>query len=414
MQLSISDVLDAYRADLSNADRSQFSASDPTWLAFGTQLQRAVSLPNAERAAYLRAGASRLVDESTASSLTSPLTSAIGALARDAGEDPYHVTLCAAGMFVAADAEDAGAFALATLMLDFTRALVGQNEVQLQGRMLGRQARILRKIGELDAALELYVEIADMGTTHGDHELVASSHLGKGVVARVRGNYPQARAEFLAALDSAAVTDALRDLHVSAYHGLLVVSAIAKDFDAALKYGSLALAAACSDEQRVELLINLASVCYDAGRYRSSLHGYLHALAEGRIQRIRIAAFGGAAVAAARLHETETVNTLVTAAASLLTHGRLEYELADMTREFAEAYAYLGDADRFVRYQQDALERARRGGFFEIIHRLETFLPPPTVAQPHEVVLTTDALAVARELASGDPDELLVAALSGG
>ena len=145
MRLSISEVVDAYRADLSNANRAHFSESDTTWLAFGTQLQRAVSLSPGERAAYLRVGASKLANESTHQALSS----AIGALAADDdGSVDWGNALCTAAMFVSADAEDAGAFALATLLLDFARVLVNQDEVLLQGRMAsGRQARILRKLG---------------------------------------------------------------------------------------------------------------------------------------------------------------------------------------------------------------------------------------------------------------------------
>lgn len=411
MQLLISDVLDAYRADLSNAGRSRLSDRDPAWLAFGTQLQRAISLPNAERTSYLRTASSQLAEESTQSALTSAMGALAGAPVEGAA---FHVALCTAAMLVAEDAEDMGAFALATLMLDFARVLVGLDEIRLQGRLLAHQGRILRKIGEFDAALERYAEIADMGAIHGDQELVVRSHLGQGALARTRGNYPQSRAEYLAALNSAGATDPVQGLQVNAHHGLLVVAAIAKDFDAALRHGSLALAVARTDDQRVELLLNLASVCYDVGQFRSALHGYLQVLAQGRIDRLRPAAFGGAVVAAARLHETGTVHTLTKAAASLLTHGRLEYELADMTREFAEAYSHLGDAEQYARHRQEALARARRGGFFEILHRLETFQPTSRVVQPRDVVLTGDALDVARQLASGDSEELLLAAVGDG
>ena len=76
-------------------------------------------------------------------------------------------------------------------MLDSGRVLVGVAEFSLQGRLLAQQARILRKIGELDLALELYEEVGEMGATHGDAELIALGHLGTGVVARVRGNNPR-------------------------------------------------------------------------------------------------------------------------------------------------------------------------------------------------------------------------------
>ena len=62
MPLSTSDVLDAYRADLSNAGRSEFSDSDATWLAFGTLLQRAASLSSDNRAAYLQTAAAKIAE----------------------------------------------------------------------------------------------------------------------------------------------------------------------------------------------------------------------------------------------------------------------------------------------------------------------------------------------------------------
>ena len=49
-----------------------------------------------------------------------------------------------------------------------------------------------------------------------------------------------------------------------------------------------------------------------------------------------------------------------------------EFELADMSREFAEAYAYLGDVEQWSWYRDEALDRARRGKYFEIVHRLES------------------------------------------
>jgi len=408
MPLSTSDVLDAYRADLSNAGRSEFSDSDATWLAFGTLLQRAASLSSDERAAYLQTAAAKIAESIEGSG---PLRDAIAML----GSNGYPSgALCEAVGLLAGDAEDAGAFALATAMLDFTRILVGFDDVRLQGRLLAQQARILRKIGEADLARDLYDDVGALGHAHGDSELIARSHLGKGVLARVRGNYPEARQEFDAALGVPGESPELQELRVHAHHGLLIVSAIAQDFDRALKHGAMAVDGAVRETHRMELRQNLAGICYDVGHYRAALNTYLQVLAADPPLRTRIGCFGGAAVAASRLQDRPTVDALAAAASPLLVQRGHEFELADMTREFADAYAYLGDVDRSLAYREEALDRAHRGKFFEIIHRVDALTSAVQATSPRAVTLTEDALAVAAHLASGNSEELLAAAVSSG
>jgi tetratricopeptide (TPR) repeat protein len=408
MPLSTSDVLDAYRADLSNAGRSEFSDSDATWLAFGTLLQRAASLPGDDRAAYLQTAAARIADSIEGNG---PLRDALAMLGSN-GYPPG--ALCDAVGLLAGEAEDAGAFALATAMLDFARILVGLGEVLLQGRLLAQQARILRKIGEVELARDLFDEVGDMGRTHGDAELVARSHLGKAVLARVRGNYPEAREEFDAVLAVRGSSPELRELQVHAHHGLLIVSAIAQDFDRALRHGAMAVAGAAREAHRIELQQNLAAICYDVGQYRAALNAYLQVLAADPALRVRIGCFGGAAVAASRLGEAGVINALAKAVGPLLIQRGHEFELADMTREFADAYAYLGDVERSAAYREEALERARRGKFFEIVHRVDALTSAVHVRPSRAVVLTGDALEVAAHLASGDSEQLLAAAVSSG
>jgi tetratricopeptide (TPR) repeat protein len=407
MPLSTSDVLDAYRADLSNAGRSEFSEGDATWLAFGTLLQRAASLPNEERVLYLQSATAKIAQSIEGQGAFSESVKRLGRQGYSPSALSEAVTL------LATDVEDAGAFALATAMLDFARILVGFGEFRLQGRLLAHQARILRKIGEVELARDLYDDVGDIGSTHADTELMARSHLGKAVLARVRGNYPEAHKEFEAVLSFTASSPELRELHVHAHHGLLIVSAMAKDFDRALKHGAMAVAGAVGDAHRIELLQNLANVCYDVGQYRSALNAYLQVLASDAVLRVRIGSLGGAAVAASRLGHATIVNALAAAAEPLLIQRGHEFELADMTREFGEAYTYLGDVARSAMYREEALDRARRGKFFEIIHRVESLTSALPVT-PRTVVLTGDALAVAAHLASGDSEELLAAAVSSG
>ena len=124
-----------------------------------------------------------------------PTAQTIGSWFRDTGPDrSTGAAICASTIFVATDAENTGAYAVATSMLDSARALVSKSDVRLQGRMLGQQARILRELGELDRSSELYDEVGALGASHrDDEELVALGHLGKGAIARTRGNNPRWR-----------------------------------------------------------------------------------------------------------------------------------------------------------------------------------------------------------------------------
>lgn len=405
MPLPISDILDAYRADLANSGKEGFSASDAAWLQFGLLLQRTVGMPDNQRSRHLRNGAAAIANVAP----PGPVSMAIASLAhapntRESVAEALSFTV----LKVANDAEDAGAFAVATAMLDSARFLIGLAEFRLQGRLLAQQARVLRKIGELDVALELYDEVADLAETHADSELRARAHLGRGVIARIHGNYPEARREYLMVLESQGDTDALRDLRTLAYQGLLVTSAVAGDFESALRYGSLALEHPRDEDQRAEMLTNLASVCQDLGLYRAALNGYLRAIAGTTISRVRLSAFGSAATAAARLGERRTMANLVTAGRRLVNAAAPQYELADMLREFAEAHEIVGDTEAAARFRTDALRRAKRGQFFEIVHRLET-APRAPAKTP---TLAADALDIANHLASADSDELLAVAVS--
>ncbi|MGH7615599.1 MAG: hypothetical protein ACREPM_00045, partial [Gemmatimonadaceae bacterium] len=383
MPLSSSDVLDAYRADLSHAGKSEFSDGDASWLAFGTLLQRAVSLPAGDRARYLQTAAASMVGAAS----TPEMVKALDGLAADGTSG---AALHDAVTILATEAEDAGAFALATAMLDFARILVGLAEFRLQGRLLYQQSRIFRKIGETETSAELLDDVSEITRRIHDPELEARVHLGKAALARVRGNYPLVRQEYLAVLDISGSSDEIDEGRVHAHHGLLIMAGMAGDFDTALTHGALAVQGARSEEHRLELLQNLASACYDAGQIRSALHGHLTVLASSRVERVRISAFGGAAIAAARLGDARMVDSLARAAEPLLAGTRLEWELADMSREFADAYAYLRDVSRFEHYRNEGLGRAERGKYFEILHRLESLEVRPQPVPPKEATLTRD------------------------
>ncbi|HVX40732.1 MAG TPA: hypothetical protein VHB25_14275 [Gemmatimonadaceae bacterium] len=395
-------VTDAYRADLSHAGAASFGPHDADWLVFATTVQRAAELRAPDREAYLRRAAADMVfgDRGIGTAVR-----AIAHAERIAESTYRAVRACAT------HAEEAGAFATAMSLLDCGRAIVGLSEAGLYGRLAVQQARILRKLGELDSAVRLIDETKRLAAEYTDPGLLALAHVAAGATARVRGNHPLSRAEFGAVLAIAGDDDELRELKHQAHHGMLVACAVAGDFDAALQHGAAAWELAGTDEQKLEIVLNVASVCYDSGQFREALNGYLRVLAESTLLRVRIHALGGAALAAARLNERTITNALDETARRLSSTVAFSHEVADMSREFAEAFAYLGDEERFDHYRADALRRSREHGFHEIAHRLETFrVPAPSVVAPR--VLSDAGLEVASRFGAGDSRDLLALAVS--
>jgi tetratricopeptide (TPR) repeat protein len=400
------DVLDAYRADLGSAAVESFSGHDQLWLAFGTVLQRAARLDHLERDSYLTAGISAVT-----AGADSGVSRAVAA-ARESMNvaAPLAEQISGATLAIAGEVEDAGAYALATTILDWAKFLVGEKEPRSLGRIVARQARILRELGELDAAREVSAYLQELAAFHGDVELAARAHLGIGVIARMRGNYPEARAEFSAVLREPELSRELRELHSHAHHGLLIATAVAGDFDASLEHGRLALERARDEVHRMELLANVAGTCLAAGQDRAALNSFLRVLANPSSPRIRLTAIGGAAVSAARLHLGGMVSKLADTGLEATRQSGPMYETADMLREIAEAYYLIGDSVAAESFRRRALDSAHAGGFFEIVHRIESMDVRPTV--PAHASLDRHTLDFTADLASGDSGELLAAAIS--
>ncbi len=394
------DVLDAYRADLASASADSFTDADATWLTFASMLQRALGLPRRDREEYLRvaiAGLGIPLDDGPHRNGATPSDDTQGALFGRL-------------IRIADDAEQAGAFAVATTILDAGQALLDAGQDKWHGRMLWQQARILRKLGEVDLAQEQLVKLKDAGSELDDADLVALSWIGLAAVARVRGNFPDARQAFANALALAAQTDPALDVGRHAQHGLLLSTAAAGDFDAALLHGIAALDGSPSVDRRAEVLTSLAAVCLDAGESLAALHAFLQVLTCACPKRVRMNALGGAAVAAGKLGKTHIVEQLETLAEDIATreHG-FAHEIADMCREFYESFALLGQDEHAMHYRREALRRAEMHGFHEITHRIEAFSVPREAA-PRHVELSAEALDVTRALMLGDADAMLASA----
>ncbi len=136
----------------------------------------------------------------------------------------------------AARMAEAGALSVAFSVIDAARQVSADASDRERGLLAADQARIARQLGELDTSEELYRTACAIGERSSDNELLSRSSLGRGVIARVRGNYPRARAFFQPGLQLA-VTAGSKELEFFAHQGLTIVTCVTGDSDAAINHG---------------------------------------------------------------------------------------------------------------------------------------------------------------------------------
>lgn len=397
------DALEAYRADLAHGARGEpFSERDTVWLAWASALDRASSLHGDERTQHLR----RALEE-----LPAPVApGGLGPLPDSQGADRIANELAFYVLAISEEAEEAAAYATATVILDLAQASLDGPRGVLQGRMIARQARIVRRLGDLDAADRLYGVVDSLGAEIANDELHYRALLGRGIIARVRGNYPVARELFLAIASAAGDSWEVRQLRGFAHHELLIVAAVAKDFDTALRHGWAAYQSpTASRTQRDELLVNFATVCLESGRYRAALNGFLRALAAGIPRRVQLTAVGNAAIAAGELGRSAMVRRFIALGDELMDNHKGQYEFADLEKSLAQAAFAIHDDATGARYRDRALARAERHGFFEILHETERLAPQKERAPRAAFDLSDEALAATTELEAADTDSLFAA-----
>jgi tetratricopeptide (TPR) repeat protein len=307
--------LDAYREDLSRAPgRARLGADDEYWIILATGMRRIAQAPARSR----RPAARRL---STALAALARQPESVGASSSEtvsterlteqkAGSDTGRPAAVAAAFArfpeadaasalvthvrgVAADAEEAGAIVLAREMLTDLGELAGHAPALDRGLVLIQLARTARTLGDLDSARDLLSAAGELGRASSTPELEVREAAAKAVLARIRGNYPESRVLFEAALASA-LPLRLTDIIGASHHGLMIVTSEAGDFDDALRHGWQALSAARSHRVReAEMLINLAQLCARAGYDAAALGGFSAALAQASLPRLRLPALAG-------------------------------------------------------------------------------------------------------------------------
>jgi len=371
--------LDAYRMDLDRQHRrSEFGNADTVWLLLAHCLGRISKVGDAVRdqLALQSANALRDLADSAESGEVADLShvndlrmmiAGLSAIETRAGAD----SVARACRGFAARMAESGALSVAYSVIGFARTVAADASDRERGLLVADQARIARQLGELDSADELYRTASAIGERSSDAELLSRASLGRGVIARVRGNYPRARAFFQHGLTLASSAQA-RELEFFAHQGLTIVTCVTGDSDASIGHGWEAFRLAMGDTTReAESLANLSQLCLEYGYPRAAVRGFLAALSRTGLLRIRLAALGGAGLAAGRL-EDRTLLTRVAAEVDQAVEGSsLPYENAQALYHLSAGYLAVGDEVTSQRYCKQVEEIAKARGYYELQHQVE-------------------------------------------
>jgi tetratricopeptide (TPR) repeat protein len=387
--------LAAYREDLARSGgRKGFGPSDATWLSVATILSHAVDVPPDSRPPLLPT-----------------LREAVGSdpalrdvLTASEHDSPREFELDGVSPIVRAIVErmeDEGALNLAYSTLTILADADLRLSVLERGRVLAQLARVARKAGALDTAREHYRRVEVLGRASQIPELRVRAWIGYGIVARLRGNYPDVR-KWSARAAHEADRSGLAALGSLAYHGLMIAAAKTGNLNAALVYGWRAFEDAVGDAAReAEMLLNISQLLYEAGHPRVALSGFTAALAREPASRVALPTLGSIALAAAALGDGDRVRAAWGQSERLMAYGGSPYESADVLFELSAALAAVGDASAAGECRTRALEIAARQGYHELTHRLETLkIPPPPARAGEAHALDARASAVACAVAS--------------
>ena len=399
--------LDAYREDLSRAQgRTRLAADDEFWIILASGLRRVSQASARSRPAAARRLATAIVTlkeradigGGAAKPATEPLDvrrtgrpDAVADALRRFPDTESARALVTELRGSAADAEEAGGLLLAREMLTDLTDIAAHAPPLDRGLILIQLGRIARTLGELDTARDLIVAAGDLGRSSGARELEVREAQALAVLARTRGNHPAARTYFQTAADGAAELG-LVDVSGMAHHGLMIETAEAGDFDAALRHGWQALSAARSQGAReAETLSTLAKLCEEAGYPEAALGGYTAALARTMAPRVRLPTLAGIASAASRVGDAGRVAQAERSIAEEASDA-FPFETARAWLAVGRARRALGDDTAAAEATAKAAALARTHGFHEIAHRAEQETAPP------RAVLSQSSLAVIRSL----------------
>jgi len=369
--------LEAFRRDAVTLDGAGMDdATVATWLESATRLERAAMARGVERDRLLVGllAQHRVVPFPATPVSAETVASTVGMVAKEM-EDQAYLRLAHS--------------TLASLLI-----VVPDEAVLVRGRVLAQQGRIVRRLGEIEAAKRYYAAVSQLGEEHNLPELVGRAWAGFGVLAQTRGDYPEARRLFTSVVDLPGAAD---ESVAVAHQQLMVAAATAKDYDTATAHAWKAFQGASTTNQETEALFNLAQLLLDAGHARAALRGFAAALVRKPIPRFALPTLGGAACAAAAALPTPAARALVRNFAErvdgLVTNlgdgASLPYPSASALVEISEALSCVNEEEASRRIAARAETIARAHGFHQLVHRLEN---PTIVPAPAELAPETTAI----------------------
>jgi tetratricopeptide (TPR) repeat protein len=371
--------LDAYRSDLArDKTREDFGGADTVWLLTAHCMSRIARADAEDLPALGKQCSLALHDFTEPSEEGDPTPEAeiadlhlvvrgfANLLTKD-GADA--LTQGVRGM--ATRMADAGALSMAYTTVSLTRRVADDASDHERGLLTADQAMVARLLGDLDVSEELYQAAASIGERASDMTVLARTYVGRGVIDRVRGNYPRSRVYFERALELSETVQA-RELMRLAHQGLTICHAMSKNFDRGLQHGWATLQLADGSLGReVEALTNLAQLCLDAGYPTAALRGYAAILERAVSPRVVLSALGGAAIAAAHARELSVLDRARAEIDARAQSSGLPYENAQALYHLAVAYAAAGDFAHRDEFLGKTRKLAKARGFFELLHKTD-------------------------------------------
>lgn len=403
--------LEAYYSDLSALPgRSALGGGDDAWIVVASGFWRLSEMPASERARYAQSHAA-VIHSVIAEEVEHDdgerdrfIAWRIAAALSRWGEPEATEQLARLTRDLTEREEDMAAFRLAYCTLGSLRRALPDAGPRIASMLLARQGRVVRQLGDVVTAAEHYALAESLARNARDTRLRLEARLGLGVLANMRGNYPEARTIFRRVL-SAAKRSRMPDVAAGAHQGLLGCAVGAGDADAALHHGWEALRGVeHTPRSRGTLLANLGEACALAGEWNAALRASAAASAASPLARVRLPALGRAALAAARLGRRPTLDYFAREAEREIGRSQQPHENASTLIDLAEAYHAAGDAARGESYRTRAAELARAKGYHEVRHRAEVLepllatTPPAPAAPPERAELTSTGRGVIRSI----------------
>jgi tetratricopeptide (TPR) repeat protein len=384
----------AYRKDLAAAPgKDALDPADGTWIAVATLLCHAAEAPVSARAE---------IRERAAALARSALQMRTGPRPPRGGRRLARASAAAPVRELVSHMEDAGALNLAlTTLQSFAKSMPRLQPLE-QGRIVAQAARVAWKAGDLDAAKKRYAAVARMAGRLGEAELRVRAWIGYGVLARLRGNYPDVQKWALRAA-KVAEREKLVDLAALAHHSLTVVAGGRGEFEKALVHGWRAYQLSAGDRvAEAEMLLCLGQTLLNGGDPATALSGFAGALVRNPPARIVLPALGGYATASAAIGDETSVRW---AAEQVLHRSRVAgvpYESAAALIECVSASVTVGQGPIAGPLRDAARALARAHGYHEIEFRTDTAEPTPALRS--RPVPSARAEAIARAVHEEQPD----------